>query len=291
MAKIQTTTDYRISVVIGTFNRPDSVLGLLEQLVDIRDVPIEVLVFDQSSKENYSVSSSLFPKQENFHLLRLEKPNTCRYLNMGWQYAKAPIVLYLDDDVTITSETLNAHIRHYDKKSLLGVAGRVVNDGEQISKNSQVGKVLFCGAVITKNFSFTEPLYVDYPYGCNMSFKKAALEEVGGFDEKLKPPIYAYNEVDLGYRITKKWKNSIIFEPHALVYHHQIKQGGTRFYNQKYIQKTTDYNYGYFLGKNFNFAQNIVCLIRRIPYQIVKEANSIWEILSGFMYAKSVRTR
>jgi len=120
-----------------------------------------------------------------------------------------------------------------------------------------------------------------------MSFRKEILKDLGGFDEKLSPPIYAFNEIDLGYRINKQWKNSILFLPEALVYHHQFKRGGTRNnFTQNDIFYSNQFNYGYFLGKNFSLLQNIICFIRRLPYQLVKEPKAILPILKGFIYGK-----
>lgn len=287
MAKIQTSNDYKISVVIGTFNRTKSLYALLVQLVDcLSDIPMEVLVFDQSAEENYLITKTQFPKLKNFHLYRLEKPNTCKYLNLGWQKAQSPIVLYIDDDVTITNKTLHAHLNQYNRENVLAVAGRVINDGETESKNSQVGKVLFYGAVITKNFSYDKSMNVDFPYGCNMSFRKKTLQQINGFDELLKPPIYAYNEVDIGVRITHRWPQSMLFEPEALVYHHRYPHGGTRSFTAKDVQKSIDFNYGYFLGKNFKAWQNCICFFRRLPFQIIKEPTKLKDILKGFWYAK-----
>lgn len=288
MAKVQTKTDPRITIVIGTYNRPETLQKLLSQLVEKSiKVPLEVLVFDQSSLENYKNNVIHFPKRDNFHLHRMEKPNTCKYLNLGWQKAKTNIVLYLDDDVTITDRTMEAHLAAYENSEIHGVAGRVINDGEEISKKSLVGRILFFGAEITKNFTYEKKTYAEFPYGCNMSFRKSSLENLGGFDEGLQPPIYAYNEVDMGLRVSREWENSIVFEPEALVHHHQFKKGGTRSFEREKIEKTNDFNYGYFLGKNFNIVQNIVCFLRRLPFQLVKEPQKIPAILQGFWHAKT----
>jgi GT2 family glycosyltransferase len=167
------------------------------------------------------------------------------------------------------------------------VAGRVINDNETISQDTRVGKVLWSGAIFTKNFTYEKTAAVDFPYGCNMSFRRGTLEEVNGFDEKLAPPIYSFNEVDLGYRISKKWDNSILFSPEALVYHHQYKRGGTRNdFEMKEVARCNNFNYGYFLGKNFNWGENIVCFLRRLPYQLLNEPAAIPDIIKGFMYGK-----
>jgi len=135
-----------------------------------------------------------------------------------------------------------------------------------------------------------EQTFVDFPYGCNMSYRKSILSEMEGFDERLSPPIYAYNEVDIGYRISQKYHNSFIFLPDALVYHHRFRSGGTRNnFSEAELYKSTQFNYGYFLGKNFNVLENIVCAARRLVYQVVKEPRALPSLLQGYISAKKYK--
>jgi len=278
----------QITVVTGTLNRPQVVIQLITQLVEVsKKIQMQVIVVDQSLEEQFSLLKDQFPQLKDFELVHFQKPNTCKYLNYGCKNAKAPIVLYLDDDVTITDNTIQAHIDTYSDLHIKAVAGRVINDGEKTSIDDKVGKIMWFGAAFTKNFTYEKGSYVDYPYGCNMSYRKQILDELGGFDEILSPPIYAFNEVDMGRRISKKWKNSIAFVPDALVYHHQYKRGGTRNdFDMQEVIRSNNFNYGYFLGKNFSIFENIVCLIRRLPYQIIKEPQAIPQIVKGFLYGK-----
>lgn len=284
-------TNPQITVVTGTLNRPHVVLYLIKQLEDIsKTLSVEVIVVDQSLPENWQHLQEQFPRLDNFTLFHFDTPNTCKYLNYGWKNANSALVLYLDDDVTITDRTIQAHIDAYSDPTIQAVAGRVLNDGEQATKDKRVGKIMWYGAEFTKNFSFDHKTFADFPYGCNMSFRKDALKEMGGFDEKLSPPIYAFNEVDLGYRITKKWKNSLVFSPEALVYHHQYKRGGTRndFEIQNVFQ-SNNFNYGYFLGKNFSWIENAIYFFRRFPYQIIREPNAIPYIVRGFISSHATK--
>lgn len=280
-----------ISVIIGTLGRPQVVSRLLDDLLKYsKKIPIEVLVFDQSVNKDYRILSSGFPKRVNFYLFHLHKPNTCRYLNLGWQKSKADIVLYLDDDVRLTKMTLTTHINSYSDKRTKGVAGRVINVGERVSESKEIGIINWKGAVFNKNFSSINETFVDFPYGCNMSFRKTALQEIGGFDEKLKPPIYSFNEIDIGVRMNKKWPNSLIFKPEALVYHDRYPFGGTRTYKEDNVSYSNNFNYGYFLAKNYTLIENILFLIRRAPYQLTSERKGIMPLLWGFLYGKKNRT-
>jgi GT2 family glycosyltransferase len=274
----------KITVVIGTFNRPRVVNNLLNQLKNIPS--IEVIVIDQSDKKIYTELKKNFPKKPNFALHHLANPSGVEFLNLGWQKAKAPIVLYLDDDVEITEQTISAHLRAYENPNAKAVAGRVINDNEQVKeKEPLVGKIQWFGAVIHKNFSSKVKTDSEFPYGCNMSYRKTALEEIGGFDAGLQPP-QSYNEVDLGWRINKRWPKSLVFEPEALVYHHRYPSGGGRSYDAKMLAASNAFNYGYFIGKNFNVFENIIWFLRRLPYQIVKEPNAIIPIFLGLLDAK-----
>lgn len=278
-----------ITIVIGTLNRPLVVNNLLKQLShDPQSDKWEIFVFDQSDDVNYQRLKTLFPKKTNFYLFHLDEPNTCRYLNLGWQRANAPVVLYFDDDVVLTKTTVSAHLAAYNDPKKLGVAGRVINDGDTGENGHKIapGRIKWFGAIIDKNFSSTQENFVDFPYGCNMSFRKKTLEEINGFDEKLKPPIYSYNEVDLGYRINKKYPQSIFFEPRALVYHKRYLTGGTRSYSESEIIKSNAVNYGYFIAKNFSLLENFLFLIRRLPYQVLKQPGDILGMLQGFLSAK-----
>lgn len=277
----------KLSIIVGTLNRPKILKNLLDDLEkEIKKIPAEVIVFDQSNDENVQITQASFPKNEAFRHIRLTPPNTCRYLNMGWQSVQAEIVLYLDDDVTLTDTTLSAHLKNYDDKSILGVAGRVINAGEKISQESDVGMIHWYGAIIKSNFSSQKKLHVQFPYGCNMSFRKKALEQIGGFDERLKGPIFSYNEVDLGFRLTKRFGSSLIFDPKALVYHKLFPTGGTRTYTNESLVEGNNFNYGFFLGKNFSILDNVLCLVRRLPYQITKDPGAISAIIRGLIYGK-----
>lgn len=288
--KQKTVQKPELTVVIGTLNRPKVVWKLIQQLHDeLQTPPLEIIVIDQSDDENSAALQEMLSRYRDITLVRQEA-NTCRYLNYGWRHAHADIVLYLDDDVSITDRTLTAHRQAYADLSVQGVAGRVINDGQEISNDGNVGRILWYGAIITKNFSYDKTVFVDFPYGCNMSFRKQALEAVGGFDEHLSAPIYSFNEVDAGFRIAKRWKNSLLFLPEALVYHHRFGQGGTRNrFSQTDVVRSNNFNYGYFLGKNFNLLQNTLWSVRRMPYQLIKEPATILDIARGFLHGKKGR--
>lgn len=287
----ETTFNPQVTVVIGTLNRVKVVLNLIHQLiVESKKTAIEVIVIDQSDISTFNSLLHLFPKLHNFHLYHQNDKNICKYLNFGWHIAISPIILFLDDDTELTINTISAHIKSYEKNAILAVAGRVMNDHESVILNPHVGKINWYGAEMSMNFNYDRQTFVDFPYGCNMSFRKNTLQELGGFDENYIPPGFAYMEVDLGYRLTKRWPKSFIFNPSAVVYHHKHGTGGTRDnFEIKKVVESNWQNYGYFLGKNFSLLENIICFLRRLPYQILKEPAAISSIIRGYLSSHATR--
>jgi GT2 family glycosyltransferase len=113
-----------------------------------------------------------------------------------------------------------------------------------------------------------------------MSFRKSVLEKAGGFDTKFPAPLSAFEEVDLGLRVSKLGK--IIFSPKALVYHHRAVSGGTRVdqrtRNNQYYQ-----SYGRLLRKHIKFPL-IFLSIAILKLRILKESPySLFSFVKGLL--------
>ena len=89
--------------------------------------------------------------------------------NLGWRAARAPIVACLDDDCVPDPGWLASIVDAYEREARLGVAqGRTVApDGPR-----EVW-------TLAREISGETPWFE----GCNLSFRRAALEATGGFDE------------------------------------------------------------------------------------------------------------
>lgn len=250
----------KVSVVIPTYKRPGLAESLKHQIQKLNP-GTEVIIIDQSESDN---------------------PNTSEAKNQGIKKATGEIVIFFDDDVEITPETIDSHLSEYKNTEILGVAGRVINDGEPVPTNTDVvtGQMNSLGTDFTKNFWGMRKQFVIHPYGCNMSFKKSVLDKANGFDVKFPAPLSAFEEVDLGLRISKLGK--IVFSPEALVYHHRAESGGTRVdiksRNNQYYQ-----SYGRLLRKHIKFPR-ILLSIAIIKLRILKESPySLLSFVRGFI--------
>lgn len=256
----------KASVVIVTYNRPGLALGLVKQIRSF-DLNIEIIVVDQAPKDTNQETDFTTLKSKYFVL---KSPNLCQARNLGINKSGGDIVIFFDDDVEITTETIPAHLSSYQNHEVLGVAGRVINDDETVPEKTDVitGAITGNNTVFIKNFWGTKEQYVSYPYGCNMSFRKSALEKVNGFDEKLLPPLCSFEEIDIATRVVNSG-GKIIFSPQALVYHHRAVSGGARMTES--VRHKYYYNsFGRYLAKNLHNSLFISSVFRG-SLRIIKE--------------------
>lgn len=257
-----------VSVIIPTFGRQKLAMSLAKALRR-RYRDIEIILVEQEALKPPSRHELEKYEIRYFNLLRA---NTSAAKNKGLQEARGEIVLFLDDDVELTARCIENHLKEYEEPGVVGVAGRVLNDGETVPENTDVetGKTNFLGTFFSFDFWSTRRQKVSFAYGCNMSFRRSVLFKVGGFDERFNK---IFEEIDLGLRVSKY--GNIVFSPQALVYHHRAKEGGTRT-NKENKMKMIYGAYGYYIGKNIFFPFSLITLFLRLrsalkeaPYAVV----------------------
>lgn len=275
---VQKGTSSKISVIIATYNRTQKALRLAENISD-QYPDIEIVVVDQLNDREIDI------KNTNIKYFNLEKANLSAARNFGIEKANGEILIFLDDDVEITKNTIPNHLKNYDDIDVVGVAGRVINDGEKIFDGNDLdtGKTNFLHTKFVQNFVSNKKQTVDFAYGCNMSYRKTALQKVGGFDVRFSK---IFDEIDIGVRISQFGK--INFDPDALVYHHKAISGGIRDEEKKNKNKMIYLYYGYFLRKNVLFPFSLISLVmrtvtvlRECPYAIVDLYKGYLKILKN----------
>jgi GT2 family glycosyltransferase len=138
--------------------------------------------------------------------------------NLGVMTAQGEVVVFIDDDSMVTDNWLAELISGYRDKTVGGVGGRVLDEIElkYLDPIPVVGKVLPGGQLIN-NFAveLDEMIEVDRFKGCNMSFRKDVLQQVGLFDNFYRTN---WDDVDICIRV-KKAGYKLLFNPGALVNH------------------------------------------------------------------------
>lgn len=205
-----------ISIVIPTFHRKKSLLRLLQTL----DKKMEIIVVEQ--EEN---NKKAFKKYITTYIF-LPKRSTPHAMNVGVKRAKGDLVLFLDDDVTVTKDFRKHHEKNFKDPAVAATVGRIITDGQKIeAERMDTGRIDWLGEC-SDGFSSAHRQKVDTVIGANTCWRKDILLKLGGFDERFTGNALRF-ESDLSLR-AKQAGYTIVFEPKALVYHHRESTGGTR---------------------------------------------------------------
>lgn len=206
-----------VSVVIVTRNRSEMVRQCLYHLQQQDYDPFEIIVVDGSSN---NLTEQIVRQEPTVQYIFLPdgKNRMTQARNLGIMAAAGQIVAFIDDDSMVTSNWLTALTSSYHNEDIGGVGGRVLDPAELKTLNSGlgVGQVLPDGRLIDNFATETSTeIEVDRLKGCNMSFRKDVLEEVGLFDNFYRT---LWDDVDICTKIRKAGYR-LLFNPHVLVNH------------------------------------------------------------------------
>jgi GT2 family glycosyltransferase len=195
-----------ISVVVATHNRSSLLPRLVHALERQTGLPsFEVVVVDDASTDDTRSVLERLRAKASVPLKVLSTPRnagpaTAR--NLGWRAAGAPLVAFTDDDCTPDPGWLAALRARLDEADL--VQGRTLSDPDGWPARSVFAR--------TVEVTFERGFYET----CNMGYRRALLERLGGFDESFRHPFG--EDADLAWRALEAGARSA-FEPDALVIH------------------------------------------------------------------------
>ena len=198
----------RISVVVCTYNGNRTLAETLSHLEKLDYPNFEVIVVDDGSTDGCADRVV----EHGFRLIRTCNAGLSSARNIGLRAATGEIVAYIDDDAYPDRAWLKYLAAGFLNSDFAGVGGpNVPPPGD--------GWVADCvanspGGPIHVLLSDREAEHIP---GCNMAFRKAALLEIGGFDEQFR---VAGDDVDVCWSLQKRgWK--LGFSPAAVVWHHR----------------------------------------------------------------------
>jgi GT2 family glycosyltransferase len=197
------------SVVVCTYNGSATIRDTLEGLQKVDYPDFEVIIVNDGSTDN---TAQIAGQYANFRLISTENRGLSNARNTGIYAATGEIVAFIDDDAYPDVHWLRYLAYSYLTTDHGGIGGPNVlpaNDGPIATcvANAPGGPV----HVLT-----TDEIAEHIP-GCNMSFRRNVLLEIGGLD-----PIYrsAGDDVDLCWRV-QLTGCTIGFHPSAMVWHHR----------------------------------------------------------------------
>jgi GT2 family glycosyltransferase len=193
---------------VCSYNGARTIRDCCEGLLRLEYPNFEVIVVNDVSTDATAEIVSPY----SFRLISTENRGLSNARNTGWQEAKGDIVAYIDDDAYPDPHWLTYVAAAFMRTDHVGIGGpNLPPPGD--------GPIADCvanapGGPVHVLLSDTEAEHIP---GCNMAFRKTALQAIGGFDPQFRT---AGDDVDICWRLQQQgW--TIGFSPAAMVWHHR----------------------------------------------------------------------
>lgn len=235
----------KVSVLIPTWRRPDSLLRCLQALVDQTRPPDELVLVvrndDTATREALSGADLPFPCT----CLPPSAAGVVAALNTGFDRVSGEVVAITDDDTEPMSDWLERIERHFQSDSRLGALGgrdRIVNCPEEGPGDPRlpVGQVRWFGRVTGyHHLGAGPPRPADIVKGANMAVRRTALGRKR-LDTDLRGTGAEHHwEIDLSLAVKRAgWR--IVYDPAVEVLHHEAERFGGQREHQMSCQERFD---------------------------------------------------
>ena len=195
------TAPAAVSVVINTLNRRDHLERALVALREQTYGEFEVIVVNGPSVDGTDEMLSSF--RDSVRLATCGVASLGRSRNIGVGIASGEIVAFIDDDAIPRADWLETLVMPYRDRGVAAVGGPVFD----IPLSGVVWALCTCTRLGVPDTSSEGPIErhigagadpLAYLPGCNMSFRRQVLEEVGGFNSLLT---HNYDDVEICSRL------------------------------------------------------------------------------------------
>jgi glycosyltransferase involved in cell wall biosynthesis len=198
----------KVSVIVCTFNGSRTLSECLEGLLRLEYPNYEVIVVNDGSTD----STAKIAHSYGFRVITTENRGLACARNTGLNAATGEIVAYLDDDAYPDPDWLRYLAGTFISTRHVGVGGPNIAPREG-------GSIAECVAHSPGNpvHILLSDMEAEHIPGCNMAFRRAAVQAIGGFDPQF---CIAGDDVDICWRIQKQgW--TLGYSPGAMVWHHR----------------------------------------------------------------------
>ncbi len=218
----------KIAIGIPTYNRGDVLLETIRNALRLSPLPHEIIIVDQSEwyPSGFEGELAKLLTDGKIIYLRQDIPNLPMARNRILVESICDVVIFIDDDVELSTGFVASHAANYDNGSVSAVCGRITEREIPIRPFQQRtwGKYLDYRMF---DFGWTCPVG-DFGIfkGCNHSVLRKNILELGGYDENFIG-VAMREEGDMAFRLLKSGQN-IRFDPASFLHHLRSPAGGCR---------------------------------------------------------------
>ncbi|TAM80064.1 MAG: glycosyltransferase [Acidobacteria bacterium] len=225
----------KCSVIIPTRRRAGPLRETLDSLRLQTNRNFDVIVVvDGEDPETFSLAENCKTEFPLYWIFVPEHKGQASARNAGAEAAESEILAFLDDDTRPVRDWVYHHLKHHranTRESLKGVLGKVADlyagppgsRTEQYLRESRNPTLAqFEGCLKNQSLDFAKVA----AFGLNTSISRQLFFAAGGFDPKLSS---LDEDTDFGARLYN-CGTRFIFEPEALVHHHDTKNALAHHY-------------------------------------------------------------
>jgi glycosyltransferase involved in cell wall biosynthesis len=218
----------KVSVVIPTYNRNDILPQTLDMVLDQTWPDCQVIVVDQSPVTTDELAEYLAKHDGWIEYYRLPSPNLPAARNFGICRATGEVVIFIDDDVEIPRDYVEAHARSYCDPSTGGVSGLMFNAEQSLEYRMRLPTPIAanCGAMELAK----------WVCGGNTSYRRQALIEAGLFDERFGGSGWC-EDADMSLRV-RRLGYRLYTNPAVRMLHLALPSGGCQNRNPDFEEET-----------------------------------------------------
>ncbi len=211
----------RISIVICTYNRGQFIGEALESLSKQTLSPnlFEIIIVNNNSTdETEAICKSFIVNHQDLDIKYVIETNQGLSFarNRGIAESKNGVITYIDDDAYAKSDFLELIYNYFSEYPDTAGLGGKVTPRYEIEEPKWMNKYLY-GFVTKVDLGNKKRFFKknEYPAGCNMTYRKDLLKQVGGFNNKLK---WRADDKYINFKI-REISDNIIYLPMLEVEH------------------------------------------------------------------------
>lgn len=198
----------KVSVVVAFYNAARTLDDCLNSLQKLRYPNFEVICVNDGSTDGSAEILKRYP----FRSITTPNRGVSAARNEGLRAATGDIIAYIDSDARADGDWLNYLVATYQESDVGGVGG----PNPVPPEDGWIAQCVFRAPGGPTQVMLNDR-HAEHIPGCNMSFSKSALEQIGGFDPTFTK---AGDDVDICWRLLERGYK-LGFSPSAIVWHHR----------------------------------------------------------------------
>lgn len=275
-----------IVLAICTRNRAGRLAACIEKaLAQVCEAEWGVLLVDSASTDETPIvlDEWLSRYPDRLRLLRIDQPGTGRARAAALRATTSQFLAFTDDDCYAEPDLLQCALDAFRRHPHLGMMG-----GRIMLHDPNDYPITICESLEYCEIGPRRLVRAGFIHGANMTFRRIALEDAGGFDERVGPGTpFCCEDIDIAARVNAAgWP--IAYVPEPTVRHHHGRQASS---DVSALRKYYDRGRGAFymkmiLAGQWRYLRYWAYTIRKYP-----KGMSLQELIGGIHFLVSAKKR